>query len=52
MGLPPDIWHVLNGAQEKLENVFCNLLGILHPDLQQNQGWKYLTCYVSSQFIV
>jgi len=33
-GLPPDICHVMNGAQEILEDVFCNLLGILHPGLQ------------------
>jgi hypothetical protein len=33
----------MDGAQEILENVFCNLLGILHPGLQQYQGWKDLT---------
>jgi hypothetical protein len=41
MELPSDIRHVMNGAQEILEDVFCNLLGILHPGLQQNQGCKY-----------
>jgi hypothetical protein len=35
----------MDGAQEILENVFCNLLGILHPGLQQNEG-KFPIYYV------
>ena len=52
MELPPDICHVMNGAQEIREDVFCNLLCILHPSLQQNQLWKDLTSYISSEFTV